>query len=153
MKILLAIDGSEFSNAAVDQVATRSWPADSELRIITAEQPTLPASSTLWAAPTETIARLMDAAHKWATGLLIKATERIRELGTQPPNITTAVLKGDPKEAILDEASRWGADLIVIGSRGHGTFKRLMLGSVALAVASHAPCSVEIVRVRDKQTN
>jgi nucleotide-binding universal stress UspA family protein len=48
--------------------------------------------------------------------------------------------------ALNDEATLWGADLLVVGSRGHGAFSRLLLGSVASSVVRGAPCSVEIVR-------
>ncbi len=48
--------------------------------------------------------------------------------------------------AVDEEAERWGADLIVMGSRGLGTWNRLLLGSVSSAVVNHAKCSVEIVR-------
>ena len=48
-----------------------------------------------------------------------------------------------------DEAARWQADLIVLGSHGFGVVKRRLLGSVAQAVALQAPCSVEIVRCPD----
>ena len=61
--------------------------------------------------------------------------------------ITTKVLDGDPKTAIIEEARRWGADLILVGSHGRGAAK-LVLGSVAQAVAANAPCSVEIVRLK-----
>jgi nucleotide-binding universal stress UspA family protein len=47
---------------------------------------------------------------------------------------------------IVEEAERWGADLIVMGSRGLGAWNRLLLGSVSSAVVHHAKCSVEIVR-------
>jgi nucleotide-binding universal stress UspA family protein len=56
------------------------------------------------------------------------------------------LLEGRPKETIVDEADRWGADLIVVGSHGYGAFRRLFLGSVSLAVAANAHCNVEIVR-------
>jgi nucleotide-binding universal stress UspA family protein len=60
------------------------------------------------------------------------------------------VVEGYPKEAILAEAERWGADLIVVGSHGYRGLTRLWLGSVSQAVASHAGCSVEIVRAPGK---
>src|SRR5918998_3891505 len=58
----------------------------------------------------------------------------------------TATLDGDPRSVIVDEAERWSADLIVIGTHGYTGIKRWLLGSVAQAVISHAPCSVEVVR-------
>lgn len=62
--------------------------------------------------------------------------------------ITTEVLSGSPKRVILEEAEAFGADLIVVGSHGHGALERFLLGSVSQAVALHAKCSVEIVRTR-----
>ena len=59
--------------------------------------------------------------------------------------LSTNVLEGNPKTAIIEEAKRWSADLILVGSHGNGAAK-LVLGSVAQAVAANAPCSVEIAR-------
>jgi nucleotide-binding universal stress UspA family protein len=61
---------------------------------------------------------------------------------------TVAVPCATPKELILEEAHKWGADLIVVGSHGRHGLSRFLLGSVSEAVASHASCSVEIVRHR-----
>jgi nucleotide-binding universal stress UspA family protein len=47
---------------------------------------------------------------------------------------------------LLETAEAFGADLIVVGSHGHGKLDRFLMGSVAQAVALHATCSVEIVR-------
>ena len=59
---------------------------------------------------------------------------------------TVAALSGNPKEVILEEAKKWNADLIVVGSHGRRGIKRLLLGSVSEAVAMKAPCSVVVVR-------
>lgn len=66
----------------------------------------------------------------------------------ESPNlrVTTELLEGSPKKTIVDETERWGADLVVLGSHGHGPARRFLLGSVAQAVTLHAPCSVEVVR-------
>jgi nucleotide-binding universal stress UspA family protein len=48
----------------------------------------------------------------------------------------------------VEEAERWGADLIVLGSHGHGATMRMRLGSVSHRVVLHAPCSVEVIRGR-----
>jgi nucleotide-binding universal stress UspA family protein len=55
---------------------------------------------------------------------------------------------GDAKTKIIENATKWGADLIVVGSHGWKGLNRFLLGSVSEAVARHAPCSVEIVRIR-----
>jgi len=62
-------------------------------------------------------------------------------------SVTAEVLSGSAKRAILEDADTFGADLIVVGSHGHGHFERFRLGSVSHAVAIHAECSVEIVRI------
>jgi nucleotide-binding universal stress UspA family protein len=62
--------------------------------------------------------------------------------------IDKSVREGDPRHEIVDEAKRWPADLIVVGSHGYTGWKRWLLGSVAQSVVSHAPCSVEVVRKR-----
>jgi nucleotide-binding universal stress UspA family protein len=46
----------------------------------------------------------------------------------------------------MDEAEKWGPDLIVLGSHGYSGWRRFLLGSVSHAVATHEHCSVEIVR-------
>lgn len=62
--------------------------------------------------------------------------------------MTTQVLERAPKTAIVEEAERWGTDLVVLGTHGHGPAGRFLLGSVAHSVVLHAPCSVEVVRSR-----
>ncbi len=62
----------------------------------------------------------------------------------------TLFREGSPKEVIVDEAEQWDADLIVVESHGYGNVEKFVLGPVSQAVASHAPCSVEIVRQKDQ---
>jgi nucleotide-binding universal stress UspA family protein len=63
-----------------------------------------------------------------------------------------SILPGSPKAVILEEAEAFGADLIVVGSHGHGALERFLLGSVSQAMTLHARCSVEIVRSPKTQT-
>jgi nucleotide-binding universal stress UspA family protein len=60
--------------------------------------------------------------------------------------ISTDILSGSPKHVIVEEAEKWDADLIVVGSHDYRSRERMLLGSVSQAVAMHAECSVEIVR-------
>ena len=62
--------------------------------------------------------------------------------------ISSTVVVDSPKDAIVEEAERWGADLIVVGSHGYRGPERALLGSVSQSVATQARCSVEIARRR-----
>jgi nucleotide-binding universal stress UspA family protein len=59
---------------------------------------------------------------------------------------STRVVEGEPREAIPKLAAEWGADLIVVGARGHGAVKSFPVGSVSMAVVHHAPCPVLVVK-------
>ena len=142
MKILLAIDGSPHSDVAVHEVISRPWPQGSVVRIMSAVQPYTPPSTemVLAGATLESVTRQQT---EQATQLTSRGAESVRQAGLE---VETAVRQGDPRSAIVDEASEWGADLIVLGSHGRTGITRWLLGSVAGSVVSHAPCSVEIVR-------
>jgi nucleotide-binding universal stress UspA family protein len=62
------------------------------------------------------------------------------------------LLEGAPGPAICDMAEELGADVIVMGSRGHGGLRRAVLGSVSDHVVRHAPCPVLITNVHDHDT-
>jgi nucleotide-binding universal stress UspA family protein len=70
----------------------------------------------------------------------------VQLLKTAGPNVSQRIKWGAPCGIILDEAEDWKADMIFVGARGLGRFKRLLLGSVSSAVAARAKCSVEVVR-------
>lgn len=143
MKILLAIDGSPYSDAAVVSISKRPWPAQTEVRLITVEPP-LDANLLRGGAPTA-FDEIVKRHRAEATERLHRAAAVFRQHASGVL-VTPLLREGRPKEVILEEAERWGADLIVVGSHGYGAVQRLFLGSVSLAVATGAPCSVEIVR-------
>jgi nucleotide-binding universal stress UspA family protein len=148
MKILLAIDGSTFSDAAVTEVAKKPWPADSEVKIISVIEPPLMPTVETWIPPDNYLEALEAAGEDQARSIITKAAARIREGQGDHLRISSEIVKGHPKHAIIDEADAWGADLILMGSHGYRGLTRLWLGSVSQAVASHAKCSVGIVRER-----
>jgi nucleotide-binding universal stress UspA family protein len=145
MKILLAVDGSPHSQAAVEEVARRPWPSESTIRVLSVIQPyTPPATEFVLAGATlEDMRRQQTSEAEHLTG---RVTEALKAINMP---IETAVREGDPRSAIVDEAEEWGADLIVVGSHGRTGLKRWLLGSVAQAIVGHAPCSVEVVRRRE----
>jgi len=146
MKILLATDGSEYSKAAVNSVAERPWPEGSEVKIISAmEIPYAPTTET-WALPNSYYSELERVAREQAEAAVRYAVERIESGKASGLEIIPKIIGGSAGEVILDEAEKWGADLIVLGSHGYSGWQRFLLGSVSHAVATHAHCSVEIVR-------
>jgi nucleotide-binding universal stress UspA family protein len=146
MKILLATDGSDCSKTAVNSVAERPWPEGSEVMIVSAtEIPNVPMSEA-WAPPDSYYTQLDGVAKAQAEAAVKEAAERIKTGETPGIEIIAVITNGHAKEVILDEAEKWGADLIVLGSHGYNGWQRFLLGSVSHAVATHAHCSVEIVR-------
>ncbi len=149
MKILLAVDGSIFSEAAVSAVAGRPWPPASEVKVLSAfETPSLPPSPEGWAIPQDYLTELERSARAEATKALENAVSKLKTGTSGALKISSDVIQGSPKHVILDEADRWRADLIVVGSHGYRGWERFLLGSVSQAVVSHAKCSVEVVRSR-----
>ena len=146
MKILLATDGSEQSEAAVKEVVGRPIPLNTKVRIVSAYERT-PLITRLepMGVMEETYAKADHYALKAAEDATENAAKILRE-GNPALTVTAIVIEGPPKSVILDEAEAFGADLIVVGSHGYGLVERFMLGSVSDAVALHATCSVEIVR-------
>ena len=148
MRILVAIDGSEHSEAVVDEIARRHFPAESQMRVISVvEPPYFPITYAGGGVDMQLYDVMESASHERACAAVETAAAKLRadEKGRQL-SVTTKVLSGSPKVVILEEADAFGADLIVVGSHGHGMLERFLLGSVSQAVAFHARCSVEIVR-------
>jgi nucleotide-binding universal stress UspA family protein len=146
MRILLAIDDSKFSEAATQAVQTHARLPGTEVRVIHVIDPLSVVTGSelgLWSGPE--LETLWHGQRTWAEALLAKAAQALRTTGC---DVTTSVEEGDPKSRIIDLAAAWHADLIVVGSHGRKGLDRFLLGSVSEAVARHAPCSVELVRIR-----
>jgi len=151
MRVLVAIDGSEFSEAVVNEVASRVWPVHTEIRVITAFELPLVPTPEVWALPPEYFEKLDRAARGQAEAVKDEAVIKLAGSVDRSIKITGNILPGPPRSVILEEAERWNADLIVIGSHGYGAWQRFLLGSVSQAVVSHARCSVEVVRSREHE--
>ncbi|MFL6208736.1 MAG: universal stress protein [Pyrinomonadaceae bacterium] len=151
MKILLAVDGSPHSAAAAETVATRSWPAGTIVRVLSAVEDVAPPAAELWYDAGGSLERTRQELTTHAERLTAGVAETLQASGLKAE---TTVRYADARSAIVDEAKAWAADLIVVGSHGYTGLKRLLLGSVAQSVVSHAPCSVEVVRQKatDDQT-
>jgi nucleotide-binding universal stress UspA family protein len=151
MKILLAVDGSPFSEEAAAEVARRPWPTGSEVRVVYVVETPPPPPPEMWAGSYEDyFGELTLMLRSQARQALESATRILDAREDKTLRVTAEMLEGQPKRVIPEEAESWGADLVVLGSHGYGFWDRLLLGSVSQAVASHAPCSVEIVRRHER---
>lgn len=140
VRIIVGIDGSPGSEAAVRAVAARSWPAGSEVKVIVVDDPLVPEIIG------EIIPPLAETAEDlaWDEKMLARAAAMLSETEIK---VTTEVRQGDPKKELPQAAEAWGADCIFVGSAGFSNrFERFVLGSVSAAVAARAHCSVEVVR-------
>lgn len=148
MKVLLATDGSPCSETAVNEVARRPWPADTQVRVVSVVEPPAP----LVAEPYMGVLGYFEEAQKvlreQAGETVERAAARLRAEPREPLQVSAEVLTGSPKRTLVEEAEAWGADLIVVGSHGYKSWERMLLGSVSQAVAAQARCSVLIVRCK-----
>jgi nucleotide-binding universal stress UspA family protein len=152
MKVLLAIDGSPHSHAALVEFSRQPWANGTEVEILTVIHPKIPLfmDPTLIGAAAHV--EQVDGLRHQAPALVEAAREMIRN-ALPDVSVTTKVVEGSPKDMIVEEAQDWGADLIVLGSHGYGRVRRVLLGSVASAVVVEAPCSVQVVRAKHLQDN
>ena len=145
MRILLAIDDSRFSQAAIETVIEQARPHDTDVRILhVVESPPLLVAREMGGYD-PALETALESQKQNAEALVRKAAELLRARGIK---VAAALEMGDPKSKILDVAEEWRADLIVLGSHGRRGFERFLMGSVSDAVARHAKCSVQIVRIR-----
>jgi nucleotide-binding universal stress UspA family protein len=142
VRILVGFDGSPHCAKAVAAVCDRFWPDRSIVRLVTAVD-----SQVSRLMPVNTVEGTLTGAGLAPLGHCAdKAADSLRAAGVL---VTRQVEPALPGCLLVDEARRWGADVICVGSRGLGALDRLLLGGVSLAVAEHAGCSVEVIRPRE----
>ena len=145
MKILLAVDGSACSDAATQELAKRPWPPQTEVKVITAVEIPAPVGMEPWAVSPD-FENLETAVRQAGQAVLDSTLPKLKTITDKTLKISSEIIQGPPAQVIVDEAESWGADLIIMGSRGLGVWNRVLLGSVSNAVVHHAKCSVEVVR-------
>lgn len=141
MHIILALDGSIESQAAVREIADLPWKQSPQVTVVTA----------LVDAPYD----LIQSAEGIKLGEVEKQSacdnfEAAKKVLAKTGATTTHLIeRTHPRQLIIDTANRINADLIVLGARSHSAAYRVVLGSTADYVANHAKCSVLVVRATD----
>jgi len=145
MKILLAVDGSEYSEAATQALALRMRPEGIEVLVLRVVEPRVFATSPqLEQTYASERGKILKEDHERAQESVNLASQALRAAHF---HVNTRVVEGEARSAILEVAEEWGADLIVLGSHGRKGLQRFLLGSVAESIARHAGCAVQIVRL------
>ena len=132
--IVVGVDGSEQSLAALDWAVTEARLRHGEIRLVTAWYYPPVASAVGYGVIDDTFRNDADQE-------LAKALKAVADQGVA---VTGQVVENSPATALLDAAK--DADLLIVGSRGHGGFAGLLLGSVSSQVIHHARCPVLVVR-------
>ena len=137
-RIVVGADGSPGGTAALGWAAEEAGRRHAELVVVTAWQP--PMVLDPYAGPA-----MVGAATDFETLAREHAEASLAQVGlrTDSPGVSLHVVCDAAAPALLDAAN--GADLLVVGSRGHGGFAGLVLGSVSSKCVSHSACPVVIV--------
>ena len=149
VRIVVGTDGSPASDLALEAVAGRNWPPQSEVMVVLVDDPLAPEFLGKLIPPLgETIEEDRREEKKWVEEISERSADLLRAAAIK---VTCVVKEGDPKRELCKAAEEWGADCIFLGSTGFSNrFERFILGSVSAAVAARAHCSVEVVRKTSK---
>jgi nucleotide-binding universal stress UspA family protein len=145
MKILVAVDDSVCSQAAVDFVRRMAWPPGTQMIVMSAAstQQMVFAFGEYPDAPQLPSLELVEQQRRHHEAIAKRYARQLRE---SCQAVRAEVATADPREAIVDLAKREGVDLVILGSHGLSGLKKLLLGSVSSHVVAHAPCSVLVVK-------
>ena len=147
-RIIVGVDGSPAAEQAIFSVGQRVWQDGTEVRLVTVDETVqprriasrLPQAAAMINSYFQTRAKRVSEMLEWGK-------EELNNIGLE-----TSILrgKGGPKSVLIDEAKKWNADSIFVGTRDFkSAFERFELGSVSTYVLTNAPCSVEVVRPPD----
>jgi nucleotide-binding universal stress UspA family protein len=138
-KILVPVDGSDNSYKALEAALVLSEKLGSNISVVNVMEqvPITHIESE------KLLNELLEAYKKENQDILLKCTEIANQKGL---TIKTLLLQGNPASAILDYNKKEKFDLVIMGSRGLGKFKELILGSVSSKIVHHSPCAVLLIR-------
>jgi len=143
IRLLVGVDASAHAAAAVRSLAARHWPRDTQVRVIGVADTELPlaGAAAAWGGIME-----VEVYDKIRDEISRAVAEAARELDRAGLGVSHDLLCGPAARLLLAESQRWQADCIYVGARGIGALRRIFAGSVSSNVASHAQCSVEVIR-------
>jgi nucleotide-binding universal stress UspA family protein len=145
-RIMIGVDGSPSAEQAINSVGMRVWPNGTEVKLIAVNDRTTPPArvSTLLPQATQMINSYNQSKETRVRSMMDWGTNELNIIGLKT---SKSMEEGDAKKVLVEEARKWNADSIFVGTRDFdSSFERFRLGSVSTAVVTNAPCSVEVVR-------
>jgi nucleotide-binding universal stress UspA family protein len=140
-RIIVGVDGSESSKAALEWAYNEAAHHDAAITVIAVWQPpTMPLTPPYGSLPPE------GYEGQPRTNALNLLEQSVRNLEPRTPvvDVRTLVEEGNPAEVLIEQSKE--ADLLVVGSRGLGGFRGMLLGSISQHVVAHAACPVVVLR-------
>jgi nucleotide-binding universal stress UspA family protein len=139
-RVVVGVDGSEGSRLALEAAVEQAREHDAALTVLTTWTQPLTAG-----APGYASFQWIEDADLSGVAKQQQADVLTAVLGPEPSlEVDQRVVEGHPAQQLVVAAE--GADLLVVGSRGHGGFVGMLLGSVSQHVSAHAPCPVLVIR-------
>jgi nucleotide-binding universal stress UspA family protein len=144
LRLVVGVDNSAYSNAAIDAVCRREWPVGTQVRLL-AVVDTVMAITPDPSQPSAMKWIEVEDEDNWdeVRQIFEPSAEKLRSAGLEA---AVMIRRGNPKDEIIEEAESWEADCIFVGAKGMRGIDRLLLGSVSSAVSARAHCSVEVIR-------
>lgn len=138
-KILVPVDGSDNSYRALDAALFLSEKLGSNITVIHVMEDV----PVLYIESQKLLSELLENYKKEKQDILSKCSEIATKKGV---TIKTVLLQGNPSSIILDFSKKEKYDIVIMGSRGMGKFKEIILGSVSSKIVHHSSCPVMLIR-------
>ena len=147
MKILIGVDDSPHSRAAVEFVRKMAWPKDSTIKVLSVVRPAVAMYAEAYVPAPAYVGELNEETVRFHQETAANAERELQGTGLKTE---AKILNGDPRTELVEAARTEYADLLVVGSHGRTGMAKLLMGSVASYVVAHAPCSVMVVKLAER---
>jgi nucleotide-binding universal stress UspA family protein len=144
MRIVLGFDGSESARCAAFLAGSLTWPPGAAIRVTAVIDRTPLIVPAPWAGGSPAAALELDA--ETTTYIEGELASIVAQLDQGDRSVEAAIHHGRPASILVDEVAAVDADLLIVGSRGQGVIRELIMGSVSSEVIEHARCPVIVAR-------
>ena len=155
MRVLIAYDGSECANGAIQDLRRAGLPADASAFVLSVAELFVDVSAQPGSDEAGSASKIVRQARKLAREAIAEARDTAslgaKRVASLFPGwrVESGAVADSPHAAVVAKAEEWAADLVVVGSHGRSALGRLVMGSVSRKLITYAPCSVRVGRCDD----